>query len=96
LPNAIAGSGQTLLFGIGHDDELAPPGRQFGDPIREVIRKCPRRRAHGLDRVGNQRGIDRVDVGRPAESAGELKCLAWVDDRHQQFALARIAATKPL
>ena len=42
LRDAVVGSGQTLLFGIDHDDELTPARHQFGEPDREVIGQRPR------------------------------------------------------
>jgi hypothetical protein len=84
LRNAIVGSGQTLLFGIDHDDELAPPCHQFGEPDREIIRQWPGRRAHRLGEVGDHSGVDRIGLGQPADGAGELAHLTRIDDGHRQ------------
>ena len=84
LRNAVVGSGQTLLLGIDYDDELAPTRQQFGEPDREVIGQCPRRRAHGLGEVGEHRGVDRIGLGQPADGAGELAHLTRIDDGHRQ------------
>ena len=67
LRNAVVSSGQTLLFGIDHDHQLAPPRHQFGEPGRQIIGQWTRRRAHGLGEVGDHRRVDRIGLGQPAE-----------------------------
>jgi hypothetical protein len=80
LRDAILGSIQTLLFGINHDNELAPPGHQFGAPDRQIIRQRARWWAHGFSKVGDHCRVDRVGLGQSANGAGELAHLARIDN----------------
>jgi len=86
LRNAIAGSGQTLFFGIDHDNELAPPLHQFGKPQRKVIGQWPRRWAHRR-KMGDHWGVKRIGLSQEANGAGELLHLVQVDDHHRQRCL---------
>ena len=95
LRDLVASPGQTLLFGIDHDDELTPSRHQFGEPKREVIGHGAGRRMHGLGEVGDHCGIDGIGLGQPTNGAGELAHLARVDDRNRQPASVRAAATTP-
>jgi hypothetical protein len=75
---------KTLLFGVDHDHQLAPPRHQFGEPHREIIGQWPCHRPHGLGEVGDHCRVDRVGLGQPANSPGELTHLARIDDGDRQ------------
>jgi hypothetical protein len=55
--------GETLLFGIDHDHELAAPGHQFSQPDGQIIRQWPYCRPHRLGEVGNHGRLDRRRLG---------------------------------
>jgi hypothetical protein len=74
------GGGQAVLLADAHLHELAAAGQQIAQRAGLGVGDGARFGADGLGEVGQDRGIERVGLGQPADAFGVAARLAGVDD----------------